>query len=435
MSDLIQNALALHKASQSSSWLKEHRQQAAAPWRDSVLPTRKTENWKYTSLQPLLAENFLQWPEPSGSTIEQSAVEIPGIDACRLVFVNGYFQESLSTSELPDGLSLVRFSEASEKTAETISALMGSIVDPSSHQFALLNDCLLSEGVYVKVDKNTTIKRPVHIVNYTTGQPSAFTVQFRTLIHLEEGAEATVIEHFASEGKAHDVFTNSITELQIDNNARLSHYRFQLEHESALHIGGVHANMQKDANLNSFHLGLGGQLKRLDIVINHCAEGTYCQLDGVYLPRNQQHIDYHTCIEHKKPHGITRETFRGIVADQAKAVFNGRIHIHPYAQKVSAELSNKNLLTSRQAEVDTKPELEIYADDVQCAHGATVAQLDEKLLYYMQARGIDKTCAEMMLSFGFINELIEGLSLEQLSDYLRPIVEQQFFANLAEKSS
>ena len=188
----------------------------------------------------------------------------------------------------------------------------------------------------------------------------------------------------------------------------------------------MHARLGADATLNSFHLGLGSVLKRLDVVVDHCGQGAHCELNGIYLPRGDEHVDYHTCIEHRVPHCTSSETFRGIIGDSATAVFNGRIHIHRDAQKTSAELSNRNLLTSNRAEVNTKPELEIYADDVQCAHGATVAQLDEMSLHYLRSRGVARADAQVMLSFGFINEVINTVRCEPLRDYLRELLSRRF---------
>jgi Fe-S cluster assembly protein SufD len=193
-----------------------------------------------------------------------------------------------------------------------------------------------------------------------------------------------------------------------------------------MHIGGVHARLEKDSTLNSFHLALGSELKRIDIVVDHQGPGAHCEMNGIYLLRGKEHVDYHTCIEHAVPHCTSDEVFRGIIDDQASAVFNGRIHIHPDAQKTNAQLSNKNLLLSARAEVNTKPELEIYADDVQCAHGATVAQLDPETLHYLRTRGVPRDEAEVMLSYGFINEVIEKIHLEALRDFLRPLLARRF---------
>jgi Fe-S cluster assembly protein SufD len=189
-----------------------------------------------------------------------------------------------------------------------------------------------------------------------------------------------------------------------------------------MHIGGVHARLDRDSLLDSFHLALGSELKRIDLAVEYTGPGAHCDLNGIYLLRGSEHVDYHSTIEHAVPHCTTDEVFRGIIGDEARAVFNGRIHIHPDAQKTRAELSNKNLLTSASAEINTKPELEIYADDVQCAHGATVAQLDEGMLHYLRTRGVGRDEAEVMLSYGFINELVEALDNEALKDFLHPLL-------------
>ena len=212
----------------------------------------------------------------------------------------------------------------------------------------------------------------------------------------------------------------------MGDNAKLTHYRLQLMTEGALHIGSAHIDLQRDSNYEGFHLGLGTKLTRNDIVVNHNIGGSHSEMTGVYVPKNKQLIDFHTCIEHKAAHCTSNEVFRGIMNDQSKAVFNGRIQIHRDAQKTLAELSNKNLLLTNTAEINTKPELEIYADDVKCAHGATVAQLEEKAMFYLQSRGVSKTEAKVMLSFGFINELIDNLPHEAVGDWLRPILAQRF---------
>jgi Fe-S cluster assembly protein SufD len=255
------------------------------------------------------------------------------------------------------------------------------------------------------------------------------TANQRLLVVLDTGAQASVIEHFASTEDEQDGFVNSLAEISVGENAELRHYRINLEQENLLHVGGIHANLQRSARLRGFTVSLGSKLKRIDYQINHCGEGAHLDLQGVYLPKNKQFVDYHTNIQHKVPHCTSSEVFRGIVSDSAHAVFNGRIHIHQDAQKTLAELSNKNLLTSRKAEVDTKPELEIYADDVKCAHGATVSQLNNDAMYYLQARGISRDEAQVMLSFGFINELLQDVAEPAVRDYLGPRLAKLFSTN------
>jgi Fe-S cluster assembly protein SufD len=223
----------------------------------------------------------------------------------------------------------------------------------------------------------------------------------------------------------------------VGDNAQLQHYRLNLEEENAQHIGAVHADLNRNARLRGFTLAMGSRLKRIDYQLNHRGQGADLDLQGIYLPRNKQMVDYHTNVQHWVPHCTSNEVFRGIIADSAQAIFNGRIYIHPQAQKTLAELSNKNLLTSNKAEINTKPELEIYADDVKCAHGATVSQLNATALYYLQSRGVSRAEAEVMMSFGFINELLEQIPEPVVHDYLQPRLaalfgREQLFLEMAE---
>ncbi len=433
MFDIIQQAVQTPPV-RSLYWLQDFQQRGRALWQHQSLPTRKTEAWKYTNLRQLEQGNYFSGfiPEPANDTDLASGLRdqfaIAGLNPCAtLVFFNGQFNAVLSTvSSLPAGATLAKFSDANEDEAALISDYLGRAVDSEQHLFTSLNDSQLADGVFLKVAKNVRLEKPVQLVWISTRQKEAFAVSQRLLVVLKPGSEATVIEQFVTDASRQNSFTNGVSEFYVQPNAKLRHYRLHLEQEDALHIGGAHFSLERDAQLDSFHLALGSTLKRIDVVVNHRGEGAHCKLTGVYLPRNQQHVDYHTCIEHAVPHCTTDEVFRGIIGDNARAVFNGRIHIHPNAQKTLAQLSNKNLLTSDKAEVDTKPELEIYADDVQCAHGATVAQLDERSLHYLRTRGVSRDEARIMLSFGFINELINGVKDPQIADYLRPLLSGLF---------
>ena len=432
MSDFIQQAL-LHRPMQAPLWLQAQREEGRASWHQARFPDRKTEQWKYTNLRVLETGDYLSEVTTSAESVQQQSqlsgcYQIPDLNAARLVFVNGRFSSTLSDTELQEGVELVPFSAASAEQASHIKSHLGSVINRDQNLFAALNDSWLEEGVFLHVGKNIQVEKPIQIVWLTTAQEQAFSLAQRLLVVLDPGSEASLIEHFTSDQGVQNCFTTGVTELIVSANARLNHYRLHLEEEHVLHIGAIHANLHRDAHLNSFQIALGSTVKRIDVTVNHCGEGAHCDLNGVYLPRHQQHVDFHTNIEHAVPNCTTNENFRGIVGDSGRAVFNGRIHIHPHAQKSSALLSNKNLLTSDKAEIDTKPELEIYADDVKCAHGATVAQLDDETLYYLQSRGISRKAAEVMLSFGFINELLNKLQHSAIGDYLRPQL-ADLFAN------
>lgn len=432
MSDFLQQALRL-EPEHSPDWLEPLRGAAREQGSALSLPDRRVEDWKYTSLRALEEGRYLAHPQsgPVDADLRERCA-IDDLDAHTLVFVNGLFNAALSDDgALPDGCTLVPFSQASAAEANAIRTHLGSVAGATGHSgsaaarpvsrpFVALNDSWLAEGVFLRVARNVRVARPLHLVWLTTAQQQSFSVAQRVLVVLEEGSEATVLEHFASSEAPQNAFTNGVTELVVGANACLNHYRLHLEQSDALHIGAVHARLDRDARLNGFHMALGSPLKRIDLVVHHAGEGAHSELNGVYLPRNEELVDYHTTLEHEVPHTSSEETFRGIVSDRARAVFNGRIHIHRDAQKTSAHLSNRNLLTSNTAEVDTKPELEIYADDVQCSHGATVAQLDAGELHYLRTRGISRQEALVLLSFGFINELLNRFRHEPVRQFLRP---------------
>ena len=423
MSDFMQQALD-GAAAAAPLWLQDWQGAGRQRWEASVLPGRKTEQWKYTSLRSLQRDYS---PASSGSVmLAEAGIDLPDFGGSRLVFINGHFCPEHSATELPDGVKLVRFAEATEVQAQRIRQYLGTAVGREQPLFTALNDAALVDGVFLDIAPRTSIEEPLHVVWASGNQGEPFSINQRLLVVCGESSTASVIEHFASAKGEQQCFTNGVSELLLEAGATLNHYRLQLEEAAALHIGRVHARLGSQATLNSFHLALGSQLKRIDLVVDHLGEGAHSEVNGVYLPRGTEHIDYHTCIEHRVPNCTSSETFRGIIGDDATAVFNGRIHIHRDAQKTRAELSNRNLLTSTRAEVNTKPELEIYADDVQCAHGATVAQLDEIALHYLRTRGVAQSEAQVMLSFGFINEVIESVRCQPLRDYLQPMLARRF---------
>ena len=422
MPDLMNSILDAASAT-APGWLQERQSAGRKVWAKAELPTRKTEAWKYTSLHAL--NRSFDSAEPSAASKAELGFEYPDFGGCKLVFVDGYLREDLSQIDIPAGVQLVRFADADDAQTKLIKQHLGSVVDSSRHLFANLSDAALNDGVFVQINAETEVTEPLHLIWLTTSRPTAFTVNQRLLVLSGANSRASLIEHFDCAGNG-NAFTNGITELLLEDGATLHHHRLHLEEAGAMHIGGVHARLAKDSTLESFHLALGSDLKRIDVVINHEGPGAHCGLNGIYLLRKEEHVDYHTCIEHASPHCTTDEVFRGIIGDSASAVFNGRIHIHPDAQKTRAELSNRNLLTSAQAEINTKPELEIYADDVQCAHGATIAQLDPEIMHYLQTRGISSEEAEIMLSYGFINEVVDSIALKSLRDYLRPLLAKRF---------
>ena len=417
-----QQAIALASQQSVLGWLNDAREQGQLAWNTHAWPTRKTESWRYTSLLPVENEQW-QLSDTASDTLPQSALaELIEFDAYRLVFVNGQLRADLS-SDLP--ASLVLFADANADQQSVIKQHLNQVADQQVHLFTALSSSLLNQGALLHLSKNQRLEKPVYIV-HINDKANAKVTNARLLLVLESGAEAQVVEHFFSTDDQDRGWINAVTECSVGANASLRHHRINLESEQALHTGAVHVALAESARFNGFTVANGSRLKRIDYHIKHLGSGSDLQLNGIYLPRHQQRVDYHTCVEHVVPHCTTTEVFRGVIADSARAVFNGRIHIHQDAQKTLAEMSNRNLLTSDQAQVNTKPELEIYADDVRCAHGATVSQLNDEALFYLTSRGISEAEARVMLSFGFVNELVEGVELEALQQWLRPRIAHMF---------
>lgn len=423
MTDFQQQALQLASRQDSPQWLAALRFEGAEQWLQAAWPTRRTELWKYTPLQALQRQSYGGW----GAASLKSAESVPllQLDAERVVFVNGVYAAELSSAEQ----NVVRFSQADASQRAIIEKYLGKVASTQRHLFASLSNAWLDDGILLHVARGQRMQKPLYIVHVSTAESEPVTVNQRVLVVMEENSQAELIEHFVSDDGSQNSFVNALTEIHIDTNASVQHYRINLEQEEQIHIGGVHVDLWRDARYSGFTLAEGSVLKRIDYQINHRGQGADARLNGVYLPRNNQLIDYHTNVEHAVPHCTTSEVFRGIIGDSARAVFNGRIHIHQDAQKTLAEMSNRNLLTSDKAEVDTKPELEIYADDVKCAHGATISQLDATAMYYLQSRGLSAGQARTMLSLGFINELLQELPQEVIRDYLQQHL-QAYFAGM-----
>lgn len=413
-------------AAPADSWLQQLHEAGISAWQSQAWPTRNTESWKYTPLK--LIDNI---PASSAHETEAGDHDLAFVsveNAYRMVFIDGLFQEQLSElGDLPEGVDLINFAQASEEQGQSIQTLLAGLAkSQTSSLFADLNKATVQDGVLLQVGPARQLDKPLVIVNCASSDRGCRHYAPRLVVSLARSAQAEVIEYFASADDQTAHFCSSVADFVVGDNAELQHTRLHLEDGPHRQVGSIYYQLERDARVKAFHLALGCQLQRNDIVVRYQAEGGQCHLNGVYAPLENQFVDFHTCIEHAVSHCTSQENFRGIVGDTAKAVFNGRIHIHPQAQKTLAQLNNRNLLTSERAEVNSKPELEIYADDVQCAHGATVAQLDTVALHYFKTRGISEREAEVMLSFGFINELLNEIKNDALVQYLRPLLAKRF---------
>lgn len=358
-------------------------------------PERKTERWKYTSLQAL-ADGHLN-AVASGELSQPP----PALSEYVVTITNGI----LSGSTLPDGVSL-------KQESPTVNGL--------ETPFAVYNSAV-AQPVVLEVAANTRIEQPIQVQIQSASDVPAH-CNPRVVVQLNNGAEATVIEHYHGEGQA---LTNAVTALITADNATLTHYRLQGEQASTLYIGTLVIDQQGVSTVNSYQLMTGNRLRRNDVHALVSKSGAELNMKGIFVVRDKSHVDNQICVEHSVPNCESDQNFKGLAGESGKAVFNGRIHIHPGASGTNAELSNKNLLLNPGAEINTKPELEIYNDDVKCAHGTTVGQLDAMQQFYLQSRGIAAAEAKRMLSLGFVNELLMTLPDEKVAEWATPWLEAE----------
>jgi Fe-S cluster assembly protein SufD len=433
--------------SQSLPWLDAIKSSAINEFKAAKLPTRKVEHWKYNDMNFLSRQAFQLMDKTSEqSQFIQTSRKIALDSAIEIVFVDGYLA---SCDKLVEGIQLTAFDQADAEQQAIIKAQ----IDPEFDRKNLLNNlnnAINHNGFLLQVDKNVAIKQPIYIRYLTSANcfsenqssdnqssenqspnnqsPEKMTqlTSQKLIIDLARSSQLTLIEHFESE-KSSDTnqkFALQQSLIRLADNAQLNHYRLNLEKGTAYQSSQVKTDIGKDACLKSFFLGLGSRLNRTDIDVIHSGNNGESHINGIYLPSEKETIDYHTNIQHQVAHCNSNEVFRGIIADEATATFNGKIHIFQDAQKSDAYLNNKNLLLTNKAQINTKPELEIYADDVSCAHGATVAKIDEKSIYYLQTRGINYEQAKKMLSIAFIQELINTVELDSLKSFLIDLLDQ-----------
>lgn len=412
--DLHAGSLALAAAATCPMWLADFRSRAQRALEAAQFPERKSEAWKYTSLHALVNSGALG-ASALVSREKIPAASLPGLDAWRLVFVNGRYDATQSSLPTDDSLAvfpLVSLPDGEQQVARALLAL----TEESRLPFAAFNSAAFADGAMVRVRRGASPAKPLHVVFHVAGTAPA-TAQARLLVSVEAQASLTLVEQYSGDGA--DMLTNAVTAIDLARDAKLVHVRLQFGDHRQYFTGSLHLHQQAGSRCDGFQLMTGGKLRRNDITCVVNGAGAELALKGVYLVGSDEHVDNQVRIEHAAPHGTSDQEFKGLVGGNGRAVFNGRIHIHPGAKQTSAELVNNNLLLSPDAEVDTKPELEIYNDDVKCAHGATVGQLNETGVFYLQSRGIAKADAELMLSLGFVNALVDTLPVAGLADWVR----------------
>jgi Fe-S cluster assembly protein SufD len=381
--------------------------QALEKFNAFISNSAREEEWRYTNVSVLAKKNF-------PLAISESEINIDVLAEWKLencyhfVLVNGFFNEE--ASYLPTAVDICALSLESEAEDDDFE----SVLEDEKNGFLILNFFHSNNGLYLNLEKNEVLDKPLQVIHLTTQE--AIVNTYHTVI-LEENAQATIIETFINNGNQ-SYLSNSVLECSLENNAELTLYKLQNESEKAFHFGGAYIQQAENSKFTHHNFALGGLLARSEI---HCdlETGAECELNGLYLGKNRQHLDNHTRINHNKPNGISREFYKGILNDRARGVFQGRVVVAKDAQKTDSQMNNRNLLLSSDAEIDTKPQLEIYADDVKCAHGMTIGQLEEKSIFYLQSRGIDEETAKHILTFAFANEMVDKISFEPLKVLLQ----------------
>ena len=404
----------IERAEEVNDWLSPKRKKSLSLLKDTRWPTRKTEAWRYTPVNNIERARF-NVVESQGAP----ATDIPHLNAIDIVFIDGIYNAELSSKHFPEGLTITQLSEGNSSSWALDSF---SKTKPERHFFGLINDALATQGCIIDIAADATIEQPIRIAQSFKQGTQTHT---RILMRLGERASACVIEQLEGDELC---FNTSFAEYQLAASAKLEHYRLAMQCADAISLGGCHFHLAEKAKLNSNLIGFGSQLSRVDYDIIHAGQFTDSKFNVIYLLDGKELFDLHSAIEHTQPNGKSEQNIRCIVADHSNAIFNGRIHIHRDAQKILAEMNNRNLMMSENSEINTKPELEIYADDVRCAHGATIAEIDKEAMFYLQSRGLSRNEAQVLLSFGFINELVDLMNNQAVAQWLRPILKQRFAA-------
>jgi Fe-S cluster assembly protein SufD len=412
--------------SKGPEWIETWRSEGLASLETLSLPTTRDEEWKYTNIAPILKLELKH-----SSAQEQRALSLDSLNAFTfaegrrslLVFVNGQFSAGLSdVLSLPDSVTVGNLSDVAAHKVQALRDHLGAHASSQDAVFTAANAALCRDVAVVLIPQGAVVETPIHILYIASPSAQVNSFHPRTLLIAERGAIATVIESYVAFGDEGVYLTNAVTEVSVAEGARLDHYRLQEESESAFHIGRTEIAQAGSSTYNSCAISLGAKLARHDLNLKLDGERSESSVDGLYVASDGQHVDNHTSIDHEHPNCASHQLYKGILDGDGRAVFNGKIFVRQNALHTDARQLNKNLVLSNEASVDTKPQLEIFADDVKCAHGATVGQLEDDELFYLASRGIDPERARALLTYGFAEDVISRISLKSVREQLDRIV-------------
>jgi Fe-S cluster assembly protein SufD len=400
-------------------WLAHMQKEAAADLKRCGFPTRHNEEWKYTQVEALLKQNFLHRNSVTALEILKTS-DLPVKH--QLLMQNGVLLgEKELASKLPAGVLILSLSSALVLHPELIKPHLGTILQ-QEHGFHYLNTALIESGLFIFIPKGVCIEEPIAITHIQDEANQA--IYLRHLIIAEAQSQATIIEEYCGEDEC-NYLTNTVTEAFLGEGAELTHYKIQRESNAAFHLGHLAVKQSAHSQFASHSLNLGGKLVRSDISMYLQEEHAHCLMNGIYAPTEGQHVDHHTTVHHLVPNCTSDQDYKGILKGHSRAVFNGKVIVAKDAQHTDAKQQNKNLLLSANAEIDTKPQLEIFADDVVCSHGATVGQLDEEALFYLATRGIGRLEASQYLIHAFAQNNLLLIPHRKLADWMGDLLTQQ----------
>src|SRR5213592_604777 len=420
------------------SWLFPLRKAGIARFAELGFPTTRHEDWRFTNVAPIAKLPFRPVFNTSADGVTAGALgelTFASLAGTRLVFVNGQFANGLSTvRSLPKGVRAGSLAALLLSDSAQLEKHLGRYVRMEDYAFAALNTAFFLDGAFIYIPAGVVVPEPIQLVFVSTIKEAGATTHPRNLIVAEEESQLTVVESYVRTVDA-PYFTNAVTELVAEDGAVIEHVKIQDESRDAFHIATVHGQFGRRTRVHAHSFALGARLSRINIRANLAGEGLECVLNGLYLTKGEQLADHHMIVEHAQPRCASHEYFNGILKDKSKGVFHGRILVQPIAQKTDAKQTNKNILLSDEATVDTKPQLEIYADDVKCTHGATVGQLNEESIFYLRARGLSAETARRMLIHAFAGEIIARIRHAPAREELDKLVWERLEQNphLAEK--
>lgn len=414
------------KSTESQSWLQQLRARAIDRVSTQKLPTKRDEEWRFTDISPLASLPY-QSSQPNCNLQAQDIEHLYSSEAKnRLVFVDGHYSSQLSTIVDSTALVIGNLPAFLSTHASMLESHLGQYAKFDSNVFAALNTAFLRDGALIVVPKNTAIAEPIHLLFIAT--QNEVTSYPRCLLIGETGSNVTLVEDYVALQQA-TYITNSVTEISLAADAHAKHIRIQRESTQAFHLANCAVSLAHASNYQSVSISLGSQISRYNLDVRLTDEAAECTIDGLTLISDRQLADTHTCIDHLKPNGTSRQQHKCIVDDAAHAVFNGKIIVRPHAQRTNSAQSSRNLLLSKTAQIDTKPQLEIFADDVKCAHGATVGQLDPEEIFYLESRGLSEVAARNLLTYAFGAEIISRIPVTSIKQQLEQAVLNQTQSN------